>query len=876
MIFKARFFILFFYFFLLLKENFISCDQNIFSRDVYRKRMFPSSFLKKHNLADISNQVKLEIELLDKEIFHIRITDPLIQKFEVPRHIFNWAAFNSSMKQVNILQNGLEILNERVPLDFNIKNRKNNSVFQFMSEPFFFSKYYNSFSYKLTTDMIFGYGERAHKFKLDEGIYTIWLNDTSIGTVVDDNLGGRNLYGHQPFILNRDKDGNFLGILFINTNAQDLIISKPDIKGNVKLEQRTIGGIIELVIFLGETPNDVIIKFQSFIGFPVLPPLWAHGWHQSRYGYPNDTFVDQIVEKYISLNLPLDSIWTDINYMNSYQDFTIDPINFGNLPNLVDKWNSQGINFIPILDIGIFHDKLNPYFLLGLKYNCFIMSNYTNKPLLSKIWPGMVSFPDFTHPNTSFLWEQGLTDFFTLVKFDGLWLDVNEPQSLVNDPYGEVADNYDPNKNKYYNIPYKPGNGRIKLEQKGISINALMYGKGNQYIEDNTVYNYKPLNPYYQIRMTNRYIKKNFMRRPFILSRANFIGMGKYANHWLGDNLSTYEQMRLSIPGVFNYQMFGFNLVGADVCGFLGNVTDELCARWHILGAFYPFARNHNNMNQTDQEPWRLGDKTLYSTMLALRLKYSLLRYSYTYSFLMSLRGGMYFQPLFFEFPYDEETYNHIDEQIMLGKSILFSPALHEGENDYDAYFPNSHWNEIPSGASFIDYDKNNTKGKIVKLSGAYVKLHLHLRGGSIIPFQDVTAYNITRSHHLLNETTELIINPDHQNMASGIIIYDDGISLEAEQNKKYIHIEIYLNNNVIGFVTKNSFDDYYNNDVKLNCIIIYRGNKWSNYTKIEAKNVKGENIKVNTKYYENTNIFKVIFEDKIKMNNIQSVTFLN
>jgi alpha-glucosidase (family GH31 glycosyl hydrolase) len=463
-----------------------------------------------------------------------------------------------------------------------------------------------------------------------------------------------------------------------------------------------------------------------------------------------------------------------------------------------------------------------------------------------------------------------------LVKFDGLWLDVNEPQSLVKDPYGEIADSYDTEKNKYSSLPYKIGNERVQLEQKAISINALVYGGGPDYSEDNTIFNYKAMNPFYQIRMTNQYILKSFKRRPFILSRANFFGMGRYANHWLGDNLSTYEQLRLSIPGVFSYQMFGFNLVGADVCGFLGNVTDELCARWHVLGAFYPFSRNHNNINQTDQEPWRLGDKTLNSAKLSLRIKYSLMRYSYTQVFFSSLKGGAYFQPLFFQFPEDAQTFNHIDEQIMLGPHILFSPALYEGEPDIKAYFPNCNWNELLSGLSFIDHEKNSTSGKIMKLSGEYVKIHLHIKGGSIIPFQDVAKYNITRSHHLVNVTTEIIINPDHENLANGNIVYDDGISLEAMSNKKYIQIDITFNDTIINFNTTNSFSEYYNNDVKLEVITLLRAKRWAQFTKIDARDSKGELVTANVSYDKGRDVLSIIFDKPRKMNELNLVRFIN
>jgi alpha-glucosidase (family GH31 glycosyl hydrolase) len=71
--------------------------------------------------------------------------------------------------------------------------------------------------------------------------------------------------------------------------------------------------------------------------------------------------------------------------------------------------------------------------------------------------------------------------------------------------------------------------------------------------------------------------------------------MGKYASRWLGDNFSQVRFMGYSVSGTMLMNVFGIPFTGSDICGFIGDTTPELCARWHVVGSFYPFSRNHND-----------------------------------------------------------------------------------------------------------------------------------------------------------------------------------------------------------------------------------------------------------------------------------------
>ena len=446
------------------------------------------------------------------------------------------------------------------------------SFFKTQNRNLVFSKYYIEMGFEVDSTHFYGFGERQGSFALGEGNYSSWSDGRD--NHIDDGTIGGNSYGDHPFILMKLNNGKFGGIFFKNSNAKVVEIKHYG-KRSV-LNFRAIGGILDFFTFYNEDPEEVIRAYHMVIGSPSFPPFWALGFHQGAWRYNTTKLIDEVLENYDQSDIPLEGIWFDIEYMNKYRNFEIDASRFPNFPKFSQSIHTKGQKLVMIVDAGLAKDDAYTSYKEASANGLLIKSNKTKNELVGEVWPNKTVFLDFQNPDTNDFMVKELERLYKSTQFDGIWLDMNEVTSFCD---GECPD--DNSTDMYQNqtdYPFNPLGDRDLINQT-ISLDALHHPYGNQSEEKHTEYNMHSLYGIMQSKTTyDLWLKGSNLqgRRPFILSRSTFAGSGKYANHWLGDNFSLWEYMKASVAGIMNFNLFGIPLVGADVCGFHNNYTDEM------------------------------------------------------------------------------------------------------------------------------------------------------------------------------------------------------------------------------------------------------------------------------------------------------------
>lgn len=719
-------------------------------------------------------ELHLTAEIQSKNRFRFKIIDPKNKRFEVPHeHVKEFTGSAEPNPNYNV-----ELVEKPFGIKVHRKTPDARVIFDTTIGPLFYADQFLQLSIKLPSSNIYGLGEHVHRqYKHD----TNWRRWPIFTRDAFPNGDGHNLYGAQTFFLClEDEKGSSFGVFLMNSNAMEVIIQPAP-----AVTYRTIGGILDFYVFVGNTPEEVVMEYLEFIGKPYMPAYWTLGFHLSRWGYKSLDEVKDVVERNRAINIPYDVQFTDIDYMENRKDFTYDKQKFSDLPQFSQNLHANGQKYIIILDPAIANTPLinGPYgaYERGNSQGVWVNESDGKTPLIGEVWPGVTVFPDYTNDACTKWWVDECKRFYNEVNYDGIWIDMNEVSSFVKGSSKGCAIN-----NLNY-PPYTPAILDKVMYSKTLCMDATQaWGKH---------YDVHSLYGYSMILSTEEAIKAVFPgKRSIIFSRSTFAGSGKHSGHWLGDNAANWNDIKWAIPGMLEFNLFGMPYIGADICGFFDDSSEELCRRWMQVGAFYPFSRNHNAENYKPQDPASYGaDSLLVNTSRHyLNIRYTLLPYLYTLFYKAHTRGETVVRPLLHEFYSDKETWA-IDQQFLWGPGLLITPILYSGSEHADAYIPDAVWYDYETGA------KSSFRKQRVSMYLPADKIGLHLRGGYIFPTQQPAR----TTEYSRKNPLGLLIALDDAQKAKGEFFWDDLDSRETIEKGNYILYNFSVSNNVLTLEAK-------------------------------------------------------------------------
>ena len=603
-------------------------------------------------------------------------------------------------------------------------------------------------------DAIYGLGEKTGTFNRRGRDFTMWnldvLNPTASGefTAAHPGTDPRSditstefdpYYMTIPFFYHQDAKTSAISGSYIDNSYRGFY----DFTASDTYEIRFSGGQFTEFIFAGPSMASVLEDYTWLTGRTNLPPLWALGFHQCRWKDYVQADIEGLAKKYRELNIPIDTLWLDIDYMDGYRVFTWDKNRYPDAEGLLESLKSQGIRVITIIDPGV---KLDPGYSVyddGLAKGVFATTE-SGETYIGQVWPGKTAFPDFVQENTR-KWWGALNAEHVKSGIAGIWNDMNEPAT------GEISAD-----------SMRFGAGKFSHERYHNSYALLMAMGTHEGLLD---------------AMPEL--------RTFILSRAGSAGIQRYAANWMGDNMSRFDHLWLSIPMGTALSISGQPFVGADFAGFGENATAELMLRWTQYGALTPFARNHTMAGTVDQYPWSFGKDVENGVRAALELRYRLLPYIYSAFVLASETGAPIQRPLIFDYQYDENVRN-MDDQYLFGSNLLVAPIVEDGQREREVYLPAGEWFNFNTGEHLLG-------GQTVITEAPLEFIPTFARGGAVLP---MLAEAPQSTDGLAPESIELhVFVPVADGEWTSELQEDDGLTYAAlEDNRVRTRIRVVRN----------------------------------------------------------------------------------
>ena len=533
-------------------------------------------------------------------------------------------------------------------------------------------------------ECFYGLGDKSCESNLRSKRLQLWGSDTyGFGRDTDP------LYKNIPFYVGVHPGGAY-GIFFDNTFRSFFDFGHE--RQNVTSFWAQ-GGEMNYYLIAGPKPVDVVQRFSQLTGRHELPPLWAMGYHQCKWSYRSeDEFLD-LAKKFRDLEIPCDALYLDIDYMDGFRCFTWNRQAFPDPKGMVQSLDHDGFKTVVIIDPGIKIDSEYWVYREG-KENDYYCRRGDGPLMKGTVWPGECNFPDFTKPDVREWWA---TLFEGLIAKDGVagvWNDMNEPAVFELGTFPrDVRHDYDGDPCSHRKAHNVYGMQMVRASREGVH----RYGGG---------------------------------KRPFLITRSAYAGTQRYCSAWTGDNVASWEHLRLANIQCQRLCMSGISHVGSDIGGFIEQPSGELFVRWLAMGIFHPLCRTHSSGDHGDQEPWSFGTKITDIARKFIELRYRLLPYFYTAFWQHSTEGTPFLKPLVCLDPDDVDTHNR-DEEFGVGDSLLVCPVSQEGQD--------GRWLYLPEGKWFDFWNDNPEHGREeVWATAPLDRIPCFVRSGSVIAMDPV------------------------------------------------------------------------------------------------------------------------------------------
>lgn len=530
-------------------------------------------------------------------------------------------------------------------------------------------------SYQMESkDAVYGLGESIRGINKRGFRYKSLCSDDPVHTEEKESL-----YGAHNFIL---VDGREIFGLFVDQPGEvvfDIGFSDLNI-----LEITICSSDADIYIIQGDSALSIIHEFRELIGTSYIPPRWGMGFGQSRWSYPDEATVTEVVNQYRHNDIPLDSVYLDIDYMDHYKDFTLSNHQFPDFPQFVKKMSEEGIHLVPIIDAGVKIEKGYAVYEEGVEKGYFCKKE-DGSDYVAGVWPGRVHFPDVLNKKArkwfgmqyKTLLDQGI---------DGFWNDMNEPaifyseerlQSVLQEL--KTIQKTDMPLDEFWHFT-----GLIKNLQNNVEDYKTFY-----HDMDGIRIRHDKVHNIYGYNMT-RAASDAFTeiipdKRILIFSRSSYVGMHRYGGIWTGDNQSWWSHILQSMKQMTGLNMCGFLYVGSDIGGFGSNASEDLVMRFTEWGIFTPLMRNHSALGTRRQEAYMFENVQDFANIIDLR--YFLLPYIYSEYMRAALKNEMYFYPLAFLYPEDKRA-AQVEDQLFIGKGMMIAPVYTQNADGRYVYLP--------------------------------------------------------------------------------------------------------------------------------------------------------------------------------------------